>query len=39
MRNVPDRSCREHQKTHFTFDNFRRRRRRRPENHAVYEIV
>ena len=36
MRNVPDRSCREHQKTHFTFDNFRRRR---PENHAVYEIV
>ena len=33
MRNVPDKSCRENQNTHFIFSNFV------SENLAVYEIM
>jgi hypothetical protein len=33
MRNVPDKSCRENQNTHFVFSNFF------SENRTVYEIM
>jgi hypothetical protein len=33
MRNVPNKSCRENQNTHFIFSNFF------PENRVIYEIM